>query len=108
MVDAGTEEGRIRDPVVQGLPGAFPNAVSLYVEPDEIPIGMQFCQAHGVLTLSAGQFEGYRMHILEMVSCPLAFEGEIMGRVGIGHLHAVREPGHIGKPGQLVRKVRLS
>jgi hypothetical protein len=77
-LNAGPDEGNIRDPFLLCLPGAGPDPCPLDVDADKIPRGKHACQSHAVLPLAAAKFERNGMAVPEMIPAPFSLKPEVL------------------------------
>lgn len=71
-LDACTQEGYVSELFLQGLFCSRPHSCALDVDADEVDVGIQPCQAHGVFAAAAAQLEHDGVVIVEILFAPVA------------------------------------
>jgi hypothetical protein len=80
-LDVRAQEGHVLQPVAENFGGAAPHAGPLDVHADEVLVGIESCQPHGIFAASAAQFQHDGIRVLEETACPTAphFAGHVLG-----------------------------
>ena len=79
-LNARTQECYIGHPVLQSQFGTCPHACALDVHTDEVDVGEEFSQSHGVLSFAAAKLQHDGIVVMEILFPPMTFhvEGHIV------------------------------
>ena len=101
--DVCAQESHVFQSLVQRVGSSRPHTRSLDVDTDEVFVGEQSCQAHGVFAAAAAQFQHDGIVVFKELAVPFSFQFERRGiYCHIRRLKYVRIGFHVGKFGEFI------
>ena len=102
----GAQEGHVRHALVERLRGPRPHTGALDIDADEVFVGEEAGQAHGIFAAATAQFEDDGRIAVEEVGVPAPAQGErrLVRRAG-GRVGGFKHMGigrHVGKFGKFI------
>lgn len=91
--DVGTKKPDVGNILLYGQCAPLPDAVAFDINPDVIALRKQLGQSNGILSPTAGEFDGNGMVVLKIGRSPLILDGGIQRLAWFNHIIAVGNDG---------------